>query len=116
MGNVLGKIQHQDTAPSVRVPVRDGIFPQQKLHRNESWKEHMKRLTLLTALLILGSALAFSQTAIKDAVSTPKPGTVFIKGDPDFAVAISAAMRKKDVPATIVLDEKNAEYILRLRR
>jgi hypothetical protein len=72
----------------------------------------MKRLTLLATLLIFGSALAFSQAVIKDVVSTPKPGTIFIKGEPDFAVSISAAMRKKDVPATIVLDEKNAEYIL----
>jgi hypothetical protein len=41
-----------------------------------------------------------------------KPGAIFIKGDPDFAVAISAAMRRKEVPATIVLEEKNAEFIL----
>jgi hypothetical protein len=73
----------------------------------------MKRLTtLFAALLICGSTLAFSQAPVKDAVPTPKPGTIFIKGDTDFAVAISAAMQKKDVPATIVIDEKNAEYIL----
>ena len=75
----------------------------------------MNRLTtLLATLLISGSTLAISQTPVTDAVPTPvaKTGTVFIKGDADFAVAISAAMRKKDVPATVVLDEKNAEYIL----
>jgi len=75
----------------------------------------MKRLTtFFAALLICGSTLAFSQALAKDAVSTPvtNPGTIFIKGDADFAVAISAAMRKKNVRAFVVLDEKNAEYVL----
>ena len=79
-----------------------------RMAQNDNWKEYMKRFNMLATLLLFGSTLAFSQNA----VSTPKPGTIFIKGDPDFAVSISAAMRKKDVPATIVLDEKNAEYIL----
>ena len=73
----------------------------------------MKSL-IAVIVLILGSTLAFSQAPIKDSVPTPvaKTGAIFIKGDADFAVAISAAMRKKDVPATVVLDEKNAEYVL----
>ena len=73
----------------------------------------MKSL-IAVIVLILGSTLAFSQAPIKDSVPTAvaKTGAMFIKGDADFAVAISAAMRKKDVPATVVLDEKNAEDVL----
>ena len=67
------------------------------------------KLSLAVIALVYGSTLAFSQ-----AVATPvtKPDTIFIKGASDFNVAISAAMRKKHVPVTVVLDEKNAEYIL----
>ena len=75
----------------------------------------MKRLTsLLATLLICGSAQAFSQALVNDVIPTPvsKTGTVFIKADPNFAVSITAAMQKKNVPFTVILDEKAAEYIL----
>ena len=72
----------------------------------------MKSL-IAVIVLILGSTLAFSQAPIKDSVPTAvaKTGAIFIKGDADFAVAISAAMRKKDVPATVVLDEKKKRML-----
>lgn len=37
---------------------------------------------------------------------------LFIKADPNFAVALSAAFTKKRVPVTLVTDERNADYIL----
>src|ERR1035437_7765445 len=52
--------------------------------------------------------------------AVPAPGLVqssgqpriFVKADPDFGVALSAALNKKHAPATVVLDENSAEYIL----
>jgi hypothetical protein len=35
-----------------------------------------------------------------------------VKADQDFAVALSAALNKKRAPATIVLDERIADYVL----
>ena len=58
---------------------------------------------LVGAALIVCSAGAFAQTV------QPK---LFIKADPNFSVALSAALQKKDVPVTVVLDEKGADYIL----
>jgi len=37
---------------------------------------------------------------------------IFIKADPDFDVALAAALNKKHAPATVVLDEKAADYVL----
>jgi hypothetical protein len=37
---------------------------------------------------------------------------IFVKADPDFGVALAAALNKKRAPATIVLDEKSADYVL----
>jgi hypothetical protein len=37
---------------------------------------------------------------------------IFIKADQNFAVALTAALNKKQAPATVVLDEKSANYIL----
>ena len=64
-------------------------------------------MKLLLAVLLFGGSLAFGQAA---PVATP--GTIFIKGDPDFAVSITAAIRKKDVPVTVILNEHAAEYVL----
>jgi len=73
----------------------------------------MKSL-LAVIVLTLSSTLAFSQAPVKDAVPTPvtKTATVFINAEPTFAVSIAAAMLKKDVPVTVILDEKAAEYTL----
>ena len=54
------------------------------------------------------------------AAAAPVPGLaqtsgrprIFVKADPDFGVALSAALNKKHAPATVVLDEKSADYIL----
>lgn len=37
---------------------------------------------------------------------------IFVKADPDFGVALSAALNKKHAPVIVVLDEKSAEYVL----
>src|ERR1039458_8211831 len=37
---------------------------------------------------------------------------IFVKADPDFGVALSAALNKKHAPAIVVLDERSAEYVL----
>jgi len=59
-------------------------------------------------VLIFGSHLALGQAA----APMTRPGTIFIKGDPDFAVSITAAVQKKNVPVTVILNEQAAEYIL----
>lgn len=59
-------------------------------------------------------------TASATPSAVPAPGLVqssgqpriFVKADPDFGVALSAALNKKHAPATVVLDENSAEYIL----
>jgi hypothetical protein len=43
--------------------------------------------------------------------STGQP-RIFVKAEPGFAVSLTAALSKKQAPATIVLDEKSADYIL----
>jgi len=45
---------------------------------------------------------------------TPTSGQprIFVKADADFSVALAAALNKKHAPATVVLDEKNADYVL----
>ena len=51
-------------------------------------------------------------------VTPPAPPTqsgeprIFVKADPDFGVALTAALNKKHAPATIVLDERSADYVL----
>ena len=37
---------------------------------------------------------------------------IFIKADPNFSVALTAALQKKDVPVVVILDEKEANYVL----
>ena len=53
-----------------------------------------------------------------DAANTPTPTPqsgqprIFVKADPDFGVALAAALNKKRAPATVVTDEKTANYVL----
>jgi hypothetical protein len=42
----------------------------------------------------------------------PGQPRIFVKADADFSVALAAAINKKHAPATVVLDEKSADYIL----
>jgi hypothetical protein len=37
---------------------------------------------------------------------------IFVKAESDFSVALTAALNKKHAPATVVLDEKSADYVL----
>lgn len=37
---------------------------------------------------------------------------IFVRADQDFAVALTAALNKKHAPATVVTDEKSADYVL----
>ena len=63
---------------------------------------------LIVCVLALLPAF-YQPRAAAQSESQPK---IFIKADPDFSVALTAAINKKHDPATIVLDEKSAEYIL----
>jgi hypothetical protein len=55
-----------------------------------------------------GQAPPLSATVEK---STGEP-RIFVKAEPDFAVALTAALNKKHAPATIVLDVNRADYVL----
>ncbi len=61
--------------------------------------------SLLFFFLVLNLNLAIGQRL-------PTRNKIFIKSDSDFSVSITAALNKKDAPVIIVLDEKNADYIL----
>jgi hypothetical protein len=65
------------------------------------------KVRFLLALITVG--LVACSTGADAQITQPK---VFIKGDPNFSVALSAALQKKDVPVTVVLGEKDADYIL----
>ncbi len=63
----------------------------------------LKLFVILTVLV--ASVPGFSQTDKK-----PK---LFVDADQSFATALTAALEKKDVPVTIVLDAKDADYTLK---
>lgn len=67
----------------------------------------MRKLTLLLACAALGCAVTGTHA---QAQSHP---TIFIQASHGFDTALTAAMVKKQVPATIVADEDKAEYILK---
>lgn len=52
------------------------------------------------------------QVAVHVSAQSSNPPRIFVKAEPDFSVALTAALNKKHAPATIVLDEKTAEYVL----
>ena len=58
---------------------------------------------LFAALILMCCSVAQGQQ--------PKP-TIYIQADPGFQDSLTAAMIKKQVPATITTDKQNAEYIL----
>jgi hypothetical protein len=62
--------------------------------------------------LILFSALFLVPTVVAE-----KPGEsstrIFVAPQDGFEVFLKAAMIKKEVPATLVTDEQNADYILK---
>ncbi len=86
------------------------------------------RKTLLTVLSFGFGSFMAAQQLVNSSPSaapsnTPPPSAtgvvqvagqprIFIKADNDFNVALSAAFIKKQVPATVVTDEKSADYIL----
>ena len=51
-------------------------------------------------------------TASSTFVSPSGIPRIFVKADQNFSVALAAALNKKHAPATIVLDEKFADYVL----
>jgi hypothetical protein len=53
-----------------------------------------------------------TQSPAQGAIQSSGQPRIFIKAEPDFAVALTAALNKKQAPATVVLDEKGADYIL----
>jgi hypothetical protein len=78
---------------------------------------------VVAAIVAKGSAPAASPAAppavapvapTSEATSPRQSGEprIFVKADPDFSVALTAALNKKHAPATIVLDEKSADYVL----
>jgi len=64
-------------------------------------------LYLFLALAICGASAAMGQKAVSD--DGPK---IFIEAQPDFTMALTAAMMKKKVPAVIVEDKEGAQYVL----
>jgi hypothetical protein len=69
----------------------------------------MKKLRRATALSLLMLALSLVPSAFGQTPAQPK---IFVKAEPDFAVALSAAIIKKHTPVIVVTDEKDAEYFL----
>ena len=63
-------------------------------------------LYLFLALAICGAS-AMGQKAVSD--DGPK---IFSEAQPDFTMALTAAMMKKKVPAVIVEDKEGAQYVL----
>jgi len=57
--------------------------------------------------LVLGGVCALPVCA-----QAPVQPRIFIKADADFGVALTAALNKKHAPATVVIDESAAEYVL----
>lgn len=79
----------------------------------------MKTVVLCLCLLMLPAA---GQTPVTP-TSPPTPGhlpdyhqtrpKVYIDADPEFSTALVAAIEKKSVPVTVVVDSKRADYTLR---
>jgi hypothetical protein len=61
------------------------------------------------ALLLVVGIL---QSAAPTFAQSPSQTRIFVKAESDFGVALTAALIKKHAPATIVLDEKSADYVL----
>jgi hypothetical protein len=62
----------------------------------------LRSISLMLATL-LGGAVAFSQ-------ANPK---MFIEAEPQFSTALAAALEKKHVAVTVVLDPKAAKFVLK---
>jgi hypothetical protein len=68
----------------------------------------MKIRRIATSLaVVMISALP----AVAASIQSHKPA-IFIKADSDFAVALTSAIEKKQVPATVVITPDTAEYTL----
>lgn len=64
----------------------------------------MRKTVLALCVFVLTASVAFAADG---------PGvSIFIAGDTNFSTALTAAMVKKHVPATVVTDEDHAEYTL----
>lgn len=57
-------------------------------------------------------ALGLGQLTAWTYAQSPTQPKIFVKAEPNFSVALAAAFNKKHTPVTVVLDEKNAEYVL----
>lgn len=68
----------------------------------------MRTAVAVLVVLLFGSVAINAQSQAQP-LSKPR---ICLKAEPDFAVALTAAFVKKDVPVIIVLDEKNADYVL----
>ncbi|HEY1648903.1 MAG TPA: hypothetical protein VGF96_13030 [Terracidiphilus sp.] len=66
------------------------------------------RRSLLARLLAVG-ILPFAAHSFCQSPSQPR---IFVKAEPGFGVALTAALNKKHAPATIVLDQNAADYVL----
>jgi hypothetical protein len=64
------------------------------------------------SFLALVFVVGILQIAVPALAQPPSGPRIFVKAEPDFGVALTAALNKKHAPATIVLDEKTAEYVL----
>lgn len=64
----------------------------------------MKKALLVIALVSLAPLFTVAQASTQ-----PR---IFVKAEPDFGVALAAALNKKHAPATVVLDEATADYVL----
>lgn len=81
----------------------------------------MRKIAIVLGFALFVPLLTAQQPLTNDgtpSASTPANGKsvgfpkIFVKADQDFAVALTAAMNKKHDPATIVVEEKAAEYVL----
>ncbi len=61
---------------------------------------------------LLMFAVAVAMLAVNARGQTAEQPRIFIKAEPDFGVALTAALNKKHAPVTVVLDEKTADYVL----
>jgi hypothetical protein len=68
---------------------------------------NVRRVIVVALAVALTSALP----AVAATIQSHKPA-IFIKADSDFAVALTSAIEKKQVPATVVLNPEVADYTL----
>ncbi|MFP5209807.1 MAG: hypothetical protein ACLGRW_11015 [Acidobacteriota bacterium] len=68
----------------------------------------MRRITFVAA----SAVLALCSLGSLGIAQSPKP-TIYISPDGGFQTALTAALFKKHVPATVITDESKAKYILK---